>query len=65
MNKEELESLNKLPQFDNVSIAWTKAFEIYNNDHSNQRPLTLNCRGCYFKVRTYVIKKFILKFAKA
>lgn len=40
---------------------WQKAFNEYNNDHSEERPLKMACRPCFYKVAKYLIKKYYVQ----
>lgn len=53
LTQEEFNHISKPPLRYNDKI-WTKAFELYNRDHPNDRPLNTNCIPCYVKVFRYI-----------
>lgn len=48
INRYELHAMQK--SFKQPNEIWKAAFKEYNEAHPYERPLTLNCVPCYFKV---------------
>lgn len=48
INEYELHAMKK--SFKQPNEIWKAAFKQYNESHAPERPLTLNCAPCYFKV---------------
>ncbi len=39
------------------TLAWIKAFEFFNQNHIEHRPLQMSCRPCFHKVYQYLLEK--------
>lgn len=57
MSNDDVENLLKLMPRPQHNL-WRVAFDEYNNDHKDDRPLSLNCMPCYIKVRKYIMEKY-------
>lgn len=58
MEVDDVKKLKALMPMMYTHPLWVEAFKEYNADHPDNRPLGLNCRPCYVKVRQYIITKY-------
>lgn len=56
MSEDEVTFLMKDPS--KRHPIWEKAFNEYNTDHPEERPLQMSCRPCYAKVFFHIKRKY-------